>query len=370
MAQVGQFFADIQFQVDLTARLQNGTNPTLKRGYLDDYYWYFYNNILSNPYVTGMTYVDMEHGKSYISFDRKDDGGFQYELMLSPPATCDICAYPGGATPAKTKLFFPVALDGTPSSTNTSYSGNYTASERSWYLSGAAAGTAVDMDDISSSQLDPKGGLVATSTGESTVYTVAGKATQVMAAQSNDTFTRYSAPVALAQTSGSSIRMEENWWYGVQTFVDQPGKATFRGNIVAGRQSTYYTGAVTAMTTHFDDFLHRAVTNSAVITIAFIIGGFASIVLFVYFLILKPLNVVKTAMVKATKFDFSDLKDRKDASDASALSEINAFQFVFRAMITSFAKALQNNKTLRGPVAVSSRVLPHASSSRGDGPGY
>ncbi|KAJ3176615.1 hypothetical protein HDU87_004943 [Geranomyces variabilis] len=402
MAQVGQFFADVQAQVDLTARLQNGTSPTLRRGHLDDYYWYFYDTILENPHMTGFTYVDLENG-AYLSFDRTDSGLFQYELMLNTTATCNVCNYPGGATPPNTKLYFPVADDGTPSSVNSSYSPNYHPWGRPWFQQAVAAGTAVwtgfsahstggvggvgcarpyynavtgavsgvlmvdilltplstFLTDIVSSTggyayiIDPNGGLVATSTGEPTAKVVAGQAVQVMAAQSTDAFTRSSEAVAVAQTNGSSIQTGDMYWFGIQTFVDQPGKATFHGNIVAGREAVYYTGAVTTMTTQFDNFLHRAVTNSAVITVAFIIGGFGSIVLFVYYLILKPLNVVRNSMVKATKFDFSDLKDRQDASDASALSEINALQFVFRAMITSFAKALQSNKSLRSPVIAS-----------------
>ncbi|KAJ3133724.1 hypothetical protein HDU90_005562 [Geranomyces variabilis] len=371
MAQVGQFFADIQAQVDLVARLQEGTNPTLRRGQLDDYYWYFYDIVR-------------------------------------------------GATPPGNKQYFPVSPDGTPGNVNSSYSPDYHPTWRSWFNATVKAGTAiwtgftaqsiggvggvgcarpfynpvtgavagVLMIDILLTPLstfltnivettggtayiiDPAGGLIATSTGEPTakINPAIAKAVQVAAAQSTDEFTRVSAPAAMAQTAGSGIRMDADYWYGIQTFVDQPGLATFHGNIVAGRPSVYYTGAVTTMSQKFDEFLNRAVKNSAAITAAFIVGGFGSILLFVYYLILKPLNVVRNSMTKATKFDFSDLKDRKDASDASALSEINALQFVFRAMITSFAKALQSNKTLRAPMVVSSsRQLPQVNRHDGSG---
>ncbi|KAJ3155237.1 hypothetical protein HDU89_007428 [Geranomyces variabilis] len=420
MAQVGQFFADIQAQVDLVARLQEGTNPTLRRGQLDDYYWYFYDIFLGNPHLTGFTYLDLEYGPAYLSFDRTDSGTFQYELILTSGATCNVCNIPGGATPPGNKQYFPVSPDGTPSNVNSSYSPDYHPTWRSWFNATVKAGTAiwtgftahsiggvggvgcarpfynpvtgavagVLMIDILLTPLstfltnivettggtayiiDPAGGLIATSTGEPTakINPVIAKAVQVAAAQSTDEFTRVSAPAAMAQTAGSSIRMDADYWYGIQTFVDQPGLATFHGNIVAGRPSVYYTGAVTTMSQKFDEFLNRAVKNSAAITVAFIVGGFGSIVLFVYYLILKPLNVVRNSMTKATKFDFSDLKDRKDASDASALSEINALQFVFRAMITSFAKALQSNKTLRAPViASSSRQLPQVNRHDGSG---
>ncbi|KAJ3018634.1 hypothetical protein HKX48_002779, partial [Thoreauomyces humboldtii] len=212
---------------------------------------------------------------------------------------------------------------------------------------------------------DPYGGLVATSSGEPTaVVAASGYAVQVAAAASKDPFTTYTAPRTLNQTASSGITTgNAPYWYMYQQFQDQPNKATFRGTVVAGREATYYTAAVTLMLAQFDSFLHQAIRNSALITVAFILAGFASIVFFVYHFLLIPLNAVKGSMVKATKFDFSDMKNKTETSDASFLSEINALQYVFRAMIISFANALQKNKSLqRAPLSPGPRP-PTPSSS-------
>ncbi|KAJ3166172.1 hypothetical protein HDU87_002339 [Geranomyces variabilis] len=409
VAQVEQFFADVQFKVDFMTQIQNGTSPTLRRGVFDDYYWFFFNTMKLDEQITGMTYVDAEKGYSYLSVTQ-DSGIFSYQLMLNTQVQCTFCNISGGATPPNAKLYFPIASDGTPGTVQSRPSTGYSVAGKTWYQNATTAGTViwttfvahntggvggvscvrpfysntspgtiagvlsidilvtplstfletiVETTGGSAYIMDPYGGLIASSTGEPTAVVKSGATVvQVAAAQSLNPFTRYTAPLTFNQTSPSGIRMDPTFWYMYQTFQDQPGLATFHGTVVFGRESVYYTNAITTMIEQFDSFLRQAVRNSALITIAFIVGGFASVVMFVYYLLLNPLEVVKTGMVKATKFDFTDLKERRDASDASFFSEINALQFVFRAMITSFAKALQSNRKMMDRPATPSVASP------------
>ncbi|KAI9089451.1 hypothetical protein DFS34DRAFT_639265 [Phlyctochytrium arcticum] len=361
MAQLGSFLSTAETLVNTIAELQQpgAVVPLLPDGNFDAYYNFFYRSILVNPFLTGITYVDVEKN-TYLSFDREDSGNFQIELMLNSNATCNVCGIAGGATPPNNKYFYPVSPAGVVSASSSRFFSNYYVKTRSWFQSAVKANktvwtnftphsiggvggvgcakpfysktrpgeiAGVFMVDILLQPLslflksvtdktggfayvmDPTGGLLASSALEPVSYVPAGgtSAVQTKAINSTNEFTRSTSPKVLEKVSAAAQTETfrgDDYWYKFSTFYLNSGTnsiAVFPGLVIAGRESTYYTATATEMSEHFTSYMVRAVRNSALITAALIIVGFVAILPVAYYFIIKPLKQLENGMLKVIK---------------------------------------------------------------------
>ncbi|KAJ3334906.1 hypothetical protein HDU93_007066, partial [Gonapodya sp. JEL0774] len=72
-------------------------------------------------------------------------------------------------------------------------------------------------------------------------------------------------------------------------------------------------------------------------------------VLFVWIFIAKPLNDILSTIRKAIKFDFTDIREGRVKTRISIVNEIYQLQDNFMEMVTIFANALKQHKSLLGP---------------------
>ncbi|KAI8922553.1 hypothetical protein DFJ77DRAFT_447043 [Powellomyces hirtus] len=392
---LGQNLENNDMLLHLTQRLQaDGTFPRTR---LDEKINFFFENLMLYSYISGMGYADEELG-TYVSIIRDDNGSLQSEIMLNANATCTMCDFT--ATTPGTKAYYAVGMDGKLGAKNTEKP--YDFRTRDWYRNATIANATIWTDPFPFTRgmigislvkpiyskvipgrvagvfylnvslqplslfiqgmmqadggicymVDAQSRLLATSTNERMSDITTGNV--VTAGSSVDpfvkgTFARLSERVGAG--TPERIFEDEDYWFTFKRFerVGQSGnpdaEPAFNVMIVVGRDAEYYTATLTQMTTAFGDNIKESIRNSALITTAFILAGFLSIVSFVYLMLLRPFKALEASMLKATKFNFAHLTD-EDAKNASRLTELNKLQFVFRQMISAFAGALRSNKDL------------------------
>ncbi|KAJ3165522.1 hypothetical protein HDU88_004009 [Geranomyces variabilis] len=380
---------------------------------LDEYYTTFFSTIKVNPFLSGLAYADAEQ-MTYIGFYRNDDGSFEYELILKPPAVCTLCNTT--ATPPGQKMYIAASQDGTPLTAARNKTYDFLA--RDWYVNCTRANATIWTDpytfssgDVGVSLVAPvyskinpgaiagafvldlslapltlflkkmvslEGGfasllastneLLATSTDQPLTVQVGDDKVLISAFASNDAFTKATTKkVVESRAAGrtNATFKNEDFWFSFQTFKSSSADIPdFRCTSVIGREATQYTAPVTNLKDNFRDSMFTAIRNSALITSAFIVAGFLLIIAFVFVILLRPLKELQESMLKATKFNFAQLMDDRTAA-ASRLKEVNTLQYVFRQMIATFAASLQANSALsRRAEASSNATGRHPSISR------